>query len=626
MTIRILPDNLINQIAAGEVIERPASVIKELVENAIDAGAETIEVTLAGGGKNLIIVSDDGKGMSKDELNLAVERHATSKLPDDDLFNIKHLGFRGEALPSIAAVSRMIITTRQADAENGWKLEINGGRKSEIMPAALSKGTRIEVHDLFYATPARLKFLKADSAEAAQCVDILNRIAMANPHVSFYLTSEGRRRVALNACQGELFDARLKRLGEVMGKEFAENSILIDASREHIRISGYVSLPTLNKANSLSQYLFVNSRPVRDKLLLGAIKGAYQDVLASNRYPLCALFIDVDPAYVDVNVHPAKAEVRFYDSGAVRGLLVGSIRHGLSLGDKAVANTLDLSAFVHDNIPDFAAPETVPPASVPERMSLSEEVYEMKMPASPVPPTFKTLPPFSAPRHYRDTLPELERLYSVRTEETEKSAQALSSPPADEIGPLGLAKAQFHDTYIISQTPDSIIIIDQHAAHERIVMERLKTALASEHKVVTQMLLIPEIIDLSAAEKEHILSQAENLEKLGLVVEEFGPGAVIVREIPALISGADVRRLIMDLAAEIAEWGGEFSLTDKLHHICATIACHGSVRAGRRLNIDEMNRLLRDMEKTEHSGQCNHGRPTYVELKLSDIEKLFSRR
>ena len=444
MTIRILPDNLINQIAAGEVIERPASVIKELVENAIDAGAETIEVTLAGGGKNLIIVSDDGKGMSKDELNLAVERHATSKLPDDDLFNIKHLGFRGEALPSIAAVSRMIITTRQADAENGWKLEINGGRKSEIMPAALSKGTRIEVHDLFYATPARLKFLKADSAEAAQCVDILNRIAMANPHVSFYLTSEGRRRVALNACQGELFDARLKRLSEVMGKEFAENSILIDASREHIQISGYVSLPTLNKANSLSQYLFVNSRPVRDKLLLGAIKGAYQDVLASNRYPLCALFIDVNPAYVDVNVHPAKAEVRFYDSGAVRGLLVGSIRHGLSLGDKAVANTLDLSAFVHDNIPDFAAPETVPPASVPERMSLSEEVYEMKMPASPVPPTFKTLPPFSAPRHYRDTLPELERLYSVRTEETEKSAQALSSPPADEIGPLGLAKAQVH--------------------------------------------------------------------------------------------------------------------------------------------------------------------------------------
>lgn len=624
MTIRILPDNLINQIAAGEVIERPASVVKELVENAIDAGAESIEINLVGGGKTLISVADDGKGMIKDELKLAVERHATSKLLDDDLFNIKYLGFRGEALPSIAAVSRMSITTRAQNSENAWKLEINGGHKSGIMPAALSKGTRIEVHDLFYATPARLKFLKADSSEAAQCIDIVNRIAMANPHVSFYLTSDDRKRISLNACQGELFDARLKRLSAVMGKEFAENSILIDASREHIRISGYASLPTLNKANSLSQYLFVNSRPVRDKLLLGAIKGAYQDVLASNRYPLCALFIDIDPAYVDVNVHPTKAEVRFYDGNSVRGLLVGSIRHGLSLGDKAVANTLDLSAFVHDNIPDFATLQTIPPAELPRQtMVLSENVDEMKMP-NPVHPSQAMLSPFSASRRYHDVLPELERLYSIETEEN--NAKVSIVPPVDEIGPLGLAKAQFHDTYIISQTLDSIIIIDQHAAHERIVMEKLKASLVANHKVVTQLLLIPEIIDLSYAEKEHILSQTENLTKLGLAIEEFGPAAVIVREIPALISGADIRQLIMDLAAEIAEWGGEFSLTDKLHHICATIACHGSVRAGRRLNIEEMNRLLRDMEKTDHSGQCNHGRPTYVELKLSDIEKLFARR
>ena len=617
MTIRILPDNLINQIAAGEVIERPASVVKELVENAIDAGAENIEVGLVGGGKNLIAITDDGKGMSGEELNLAVERHATSKLPDDDLFNIKHLGFRGEALPSIAAVSRMTITTRQKASENAWQLSITGGVKSEMQPAALSRGTNIEVRDLFYATPARLKFLKADSAEAAQCIDIVNRIAMANPHIAFYLTSEGRKRISLNACSGELLEARLKRISEVMGKEFADNSILINASREHIHISGYVSLPTLNKANSLAQYLFVNSRPVRDKLLLGAIKGAYQDVLASNRYPLCALFIDVDPAYVDVNVHPTKAEVRFYDAAAVRGLLVGAIRHGLALGDKVVADTLDLSAFVHDNVPSFNPSQTQTTSVQPQKLSFAEDAYEMKMPE---PKLHTPLPPFSAPRRVQNPLPELERLYSVKTEES------ASGVPTDEIGPLGLAKAQFHDTYIISQAEDGIVIIDQHAAHERIVMEKLKSSLASGQKVVTQILLIPEIVDLSASEKENILSQAENLAQMGLVVEEFGQQAVIVREIPALISGADIRRLVMDLAAEIAEWGGEFSLTDKLHHICATIACHGSVRAGRRLNIDEMNRLLRDMEKTEHSGQCNHGRPTYVELKLSDIEKLFARR
>ena len=619
MGIRILPDNLVNQIAAGEVIERPASVVKELVENAIDAGADSIEVSLTGGGKNLIIVTDNGKGMDKDELALAVERHATSKLPDDDLFNIKHLGFRGEALPSIAAVSRLSITTRQKCSENAWKIEINGGQKLPVTPAALSQGTRIEVRDLFYATPARLKFLKADSSEAAQCVDILNRIAMANPHISFYLYSEGKKKIALNAYQGELFDARLKRLSEVMGKEFADNSLLIDASRESVRISGYVSLPTLNKANSLSQYLFVNSRPVRDKLLLGAIKGAYQDVLASNRYPLCALFIDVKPEYVDVNVHPTKAEVRFYDAQAVRGLLVGSIRQGLSLGDKAVANNLDLAAFVQDNIPSFGssyAPIDTTMSNFTHNEPMFAEGGDFAKP--------HTYTPFQAPSVKRGTtvLPDLERAYSVKTEEIPNSYDQNT----DIIGPLGLAKAQFHDTYIISQTADSIIIIDQHAAHERIVMEKLKADLAAEHKVVTQMLLIPEIIDLSVSEKENILSQTENLAKLGLVVEEFGPSAVIVREIPALISGADVKKLIIDLAAEIAEWGGEFSLTDKLHHICATIACHGSVRAGRRLNIDEMNRLLRDMEKTEHSGQCNHGRPTYVELKLTDIEKLFARR
>ena len=601
MPIRILPDNLINQIAAGEVVERPASVIKELVENAIDAGADKIDVSLIDGGKSLISVSDNGSGMTAKELNLSVERHATSKLPDDDLFNIKHLGFRGEALPSIGAVSRLSITTRSQSSAEAFKLEVNGGKKSEIMPAAHAKGTRIEVRDLFYATPARLKFLKADATETAACIDILNRIAMANPQITFTLEADGRKRLQFNACQGELFEARLKRLSEVMGREFAQNSLPIDASREDVRISGYISLPTLNKANSLAQYLFVNSRPVRDKLLLGALKGAYQDVLASNRYPMCALFIDVDPQDVDVNVHPTKAEVRFFDGAKVRGLLVGAIRQALSFGDKKTADTLDINTLVKE--------EQAPKIFAEQGQEIKHALFPPRRPA---------------PRRFEPDLPQMNALYSIHTETpiiTEEPEQA-----TPEIGPLGLAKAQFHNTYIISQAEDGIILIDQHAAHERITMEKLKEGLLNDKQAASQMLLIPEVVDLSAAEKEHILSQAENFAKLGLKLEGFGVSAVLVREVPALIADTDIKKLIQDLAAEIAEWGTALSLTDKLHHICATMACHGSVRAGRALNLDEMNRLLRDMEKTEHSGQCNHGRPTYVKLHLADIEKLFDRR
>lgn len=608
MTIRILPNNLVNQIAAGEVIERPASVVKELVENSIDAGATSIEVTLVDGGKSLIVVSDNGRGIDKDELPVAVERHATSKLPDDNLFNINFLGFRGEALPSISSVSRMTIVSRREGAENAWKIEVNGGEKSEIMPAAHPQGTRIEVRDLFYSAPARLKFLKTTPSETAQCVDILNRIALANPTISFYLSDENRKKVTLNACQGELFDARLKRLADVMGREFSDNSLLINAHRENLTITGYVSLPTLNKSNSLYQYLFVNNRPVRDKLLLGAIKGAYQDVLAHNRYPMAALYFDIDPAYVDVNVHPAKAEVRFYDNALVRGLLVNAVRQALTLGDHRSANNLDLAGFVHDNIPGFGENEVA--------------VLQEHKPGGGNVPAFRPL--MSQPRRQTE-LPELERkVFSVKVDEPCPAVSAAGD--SGEVGPLGLAKAQFHDTYIISQTEDSIVIIDQHASHERIVMENLKASLLAENKVATQILLIPEIVDLSLSEKTRLIEAAEELQKLGLSVEEFGSTAVIVREIPALLGDCDIKALIRDLAGEMTEWGKGFSLTDKLHTICATIACHGSVRAGRRLNIDEMNRLLRDMERTEHSGQCNHGRPTYVELKLKDIEKLFERR
>ena len=612
MPIRILPSTLVNQIAAGEVIERPASVVKELVENAIDAGATSIEVTLVDGGKGLIAVVDNGKGMNKDELSLAVERHATSKLPDDDLFHICFLGFRGEALPSIASVARLTITSRAKESENAWKIEVFGGVKSEVVPAAYPRGTRIEVRDLFFSTPARLKFLKSSQSETGLCVDMLNRIAMANPHISFYLRVDDKKKISLNACQGELFDARLNRLSEVMGREFADNSLLIDAEKDGLKISGFVSLPTLNKANSLSQYLFVNNRPVRDKLLLGALKGAYQDVLASNRYPMCALFFDINPAYVDVNVHPAKAEVRFYDNALVRGLLVSAVRYALSQGADRSACEISVDTLVTE---DNSLPnEVLSQSGVFETSALQEKPRPVNF--------YQSLMPKSAPRR-QVVLPELERAYSVKVDDIPISQENVQN--SESIGHLGLAKAQVADTYIISQTEDSLIIVDQHAAHERIVMEKLKQSLMNEAHVATQILLIPEIVDLSLSDKTRVLEAAEELKKLGLVIEEFGTTAVIVREIPALLKNADVKKMLADLAEEMAEWGKEYSLTQKMHLACATIACHGSVRAGRRLNIDEMNHLLREMEHTEHSGQCNHGRPTYVELKLKNIEKLFER-
>lgn len=619
MPIRVLPSNLVNQIAAGEVIERPASVIKELVENAIDAGASKIEVTLEGGGKNLIMVNDNGKGIGKDELSLAVERHATSKLPDNDLFNINFLGFRGEALPSIASVAKMTISSRQQGADSGWQISVNGGDKGEVKPAAIPLGTRIEVRDLFYTTPARLKFMKADASETAQCVDMLQRIALANPQISFYLESDGKKKVALNACQGELFDSRQRRVADVMGGEFEENSVAISAGNDFCKISGFIGIPTYNKANSLSEFLFVNNRPVRDKLILGAIKGAYQDMMTSGRYPACAVFIEVEPMYVDVNVHPTKAEVRFYDNGAIRGLLVGSIRHALSLGGKKSAETGGLEHLLEHTLEEDELPQQI--YSNAERQAdyaMRERTTEF------------TTTPFNNVKNYGGghgrgsystmSIPALESKFSVRVAE-EPTAETIA-----EVGELGLAKAQFHNTYIISQTEDSIVIIDQHAAHERITMEKMKQSMSKHEQVPTQMLLLPEVVDLSLSEKENVLEYAEQLAQLGLRLEEFGTSAVLVREIPALLGDTDVKKLVKDIAAEISEWGGEYALSDKIHHICATIACHGSVRAGRSLNIEEMNHLLRDMEKTEHSGQCNHGRPTYVKIKLSDIEKLFERR
>lgn len=611
MSIRVLPSNLINQIAAGEVIERPASAIKELVENALDAGATRIDITLKAGGKNLLIVEDNGKGMSMEDLNLAVERHATSKLPSNDLFNVRFLGFRGEALPSIASVSKMKISTRRAEDENGWELEIKGGEKGEIRPTARKTGTRIEVRDLFYATPARLKFLKTDSAEAGACADIISRIALANPNVAFYLYADEKKKISLETSNGDLFDNRLRRASEIMGREFSENAIKVEGNRDNMTLTGLVSLPTYNKANSLSQYLFVNNRPVRDKLLLGALKGAYAGVLEVSRYPACVLFLEVDPMYVDVNVHPTKAEVRFFDQQGVRSLLIGAIREALLREDKKSAGTLDLQSLTEDFIPDNfpTTKDTMP------HMLQEETHYQGN--------TNNTSPQFTSYQSYphvtpqKRLLPELEQKLSVRYEEPSKEDMA-------NVGPLGIAKAQFHDTYILSQTEDALILIDQHAAHERIVLERLKTAMLANNKLPSQLLLLPEVVDLTLTQKSALSCEYESLSQLGLVIEDFG-NSVLVREIPALIKDANLKKMITDLADELIEFGASNTIEDKINHIATTMACHGSVRAGRRLNIAEMNHLLREMEQTPHSAQCNHGRPTYIRLDINDLEKLFHR-
>ncbi len=657
MSIRVLPSNLVNQIAAGEVIERPASVIKELVENALDAGATRIEVTLKAGGKTLIVVEDNGKGMNNEDLAMAVERHATSKLPSDDLFNIQFLGFRGEALPSIASVSKMKISTRQADDDSGWELEIKGGVKDDIKPCAKPKGTRIEVRDLFYATPARLKFLKADSAEAGACADIISRIALANPDVSFYLYVDEKKKIALSSSTGDLFDARLRRAAEVMGRDFSENALQVQGQRGGMSLSGLVSLPTYNKANTLFQYLFVNNRPVRDKLLLGALKGAYAGVLENSRYPACVLFLEVDPMYVDVNVHPTKAEVRFFDQQGVRSLLVGAVRHALLEGDKRSADKLDLNSLVNDFIPENGC-DNVSASSRASTVSVSgvciDEDDDLPIPSRPFSggasssvlgdfshtssayssyPSSRTTSSYSPQRAYpsfqsrpssgfssRSTavLPDLERKFSVKTEED-------YMPISDEdVGPLGVAKAQFHDTYILAQAEDALILVDQHAAHERIVLEKLKAAMTAGERLPSQLLLLPEVVDLSLTQKSALSGEYDSLAKLGLVVEDFG-SSVIVREVPALLKDASIKKMIVDLADEMAEWGATTVVEDKINHIAATMACHGSVRAGRRLNLAEMNHLLREMERTPHSAQCNHGRPTYVRLDVSDLERLFHR-
>ncbi|HET7679343.1 MAG TPA: DNA mismatch repair endonuclease MutL [Xanthobacteraceae bacterium] len=595
MPVRQLSEAVVNRIAAGEVVERPASVVKELVENALDAGASRIEVATDGGGRRFIRVIDDGEGMTCRDLELAVERHATSKLDDEDLLAIRTLGFRGEALPSIGAVGRLTITTRHRSEPHAWELSVDGGVKSPVKPAALDQGTRVELRDLFYATPARLKFLKTDRTEAEAVRDVVRRLAMSRPDVAFTLTGEERAPVTWAAAlPGPA--GRLARLADILGPEFRANAVEIRAGREGLMVEGFAALPTLTRANSLGQYLFVNGRPVRDKLLLGALRGAYADYLPRDRHPLVALFITQNPREVDVNVHPAKTEVRFRDGGLVRGLLVSALKEALARDSRRAATTggsATIAAFRPAVTPRWDWRQSPAQAVVRGNVVGFAEAAQT---------AFQVGDPMA-------------------------DARAGIAEPAPELldRPLGAARAQIHETYIVAQTRDGLVVVDQHAAHERLVYERMKAAI-DRSGVARQILLIPEIVELDEADVERLLARAEELARYGLLIEAFGPGAVAVRETPSMLGEIDVRGMVGDLAEHMAEWDEALPLERRLLHVSATMACHGSVRAGRRLKPEEMNALLREMEATPNSGQCNHGRPTYVELKLADIERLFGRK
>lgn len=605
MAIRQLSETLINQIAAGEVIERPASAAKELIENALDAGATRIEIATAGGGKALLRVSDNGSGMDVADLELAVKRHCTSKI-SDTLDDIRTLGFRGEALPSIGSVARLSIASRKRDSAAGNEISVAGGKIVHLRPAAANPGTIVEVRDLFFATPARLKFLKTEKAEAAAITEIVKRMAIAFPGVRFVLSGPDRSTLEFPATGED----HLARMAQVLGKEFRDNAIALDAEREDVQLTGFAGVPTFNRGNSAHQYAFVNGRPVQDKLILSAIRGAYAETIPSGRYPVAVLSITLDPALVDVNVHPAKSDVRFRDPGLVRGLIVGAIREALAR-DGSRAATTGASDMLRAFRPGFqAAPQR---AQAPWSAATS--------PSRPYQPAADLS---ERPQASFDGLAHpTARSEPVFDPTAQVPAAAAASEPAVRY-PLGAARAQVHENYIIAQTDNGIVIVDQHAAHERLVFEAMRKALHSK-RLPSQVLLIPEIVDIPEEDCDRLMVHAAEFSELGLAIERFGPGAIAVRETPAMLGEVDASGLIRQLADEIAEWDTASGLSAKLEYVAATMACHGSVRSGRRLRPEEMNALLRQMEVTPGSGQCNHGRPTYIELKLADIERLFGR-
>jgi DNA mismatch repair protein MutL len=599
VTIRRLPEVLVNRIAAGEVVERPAAAVKELVENAIDAGAHRIAVTVRDAGKSYLSVADDGCGMDPDELRLAIERHATSKLPGDDIAAVATLGFRGEALPSIGAVSRMTVTSRAAGASEAAAIEVTGGRVSGPRPAALPAGTLVEVRDLFYATPARLKFLKVDRNELGHISDVLTRLALAHPEIAFSFVANEEQRFRLDAGGDDLFPARSARISDLLGRDFAANALPIEAERAELTLTGFAGLPTASRRTADRQYLFVNGRPVRDRLLVGAVRGAYQDVLARDRHACVVLFLDAPADFIDVNVHPAKTEVRFRVAGLVRGLIVGAIRHALAGAGIQSATTVGaaaLGAFREGGLP-MGGGAYGPPAGAPAG-ALMERAAGFQAPLG----ADGGVDPLGAPA-------------APAGEAAENGADY----------PLGAARSQFFDTYIVAETADGMVIVDQHAAHERLVYERIKAALADKG-VERQILLIPEVVEMEPGAAELLAARAEELAALGLLIEPFGGAAVIVRETPAALGEVAVAPLLRDLSDDIAALGEGFALSEKLETVCATMACHSSVRAGRRLAPQEMNALLREMEATPNAAQCGHGRPTFVALDRTDIEKLFGRR
>ena len=596
--IKQLSEAAANRIAAGEVVERPSSAIKELVENSVDAGASRIDISYSDGGKTLIVVKDDGHGIAENQLQLALSRHATSKIDGSDLLNINTFGFRGEALPSMGAVGRLTITSRIKNVTMGSKITVNGGLINKIRPAPSTIGTVVELRDLFHATPARLKFLRTDRSESGAISDVVKRLAMAEPFIGFTLrdvTSGGEGRIIFRADPetGDLFDAMHGRLTKILGVDFSKNCFRIEAEREGISLTGYASLPTYSRGSSIFQYVFVNGRPVKDKNLLSALRAAYSDFLPNGRYPVVALFVECDFERVDVNVHPAKAEVRFREPGIVRGLVVSGLRHALAEEGHRSSSTI-----ADATLGSFKKFES----------SHDKENYQMN---------YSRSGSISKPNIDQVGFLELQNDFSARNQSEEVFDELISNK-------LGAARAQVHENYILSQTSDGIIIVDQHAAHERLVYERLKKQM-SLNGVSSQTLLIPEIIELSEQDSALLMEISVELDRFGLGIENFGGSSIIVRETPAILGEVNSKSLILDILDELKETSHTNLVKEKLDAILSRIACHGSIRSGRIMRAEEMNALLREMEVTPHSGQCNHGRPTYVELKLSDIEKLFGR-
>ncbi len=612
MSIRRLPEKLVNRIAAGEVVERPAAALKELVENAIDAGATRISVRIAEGGILRLEVEDDGCGMTAADMALALERHATSKLPDDAIEDVTTLGFRGEALPSIASVARLTLESRVAGGD-GWKRVVDNGAVVAEGPAALAKGTRVMVEDLFARVPARRKFLRSGRSEYAACLDVVRRLAMARPDIGFIVEHDGRRVLDVQGGQDQL-----TRVAALTQRDLAANSIGVDIDRGEVHLGGVISLPTYNRGIADHQYLFVNGRPVKDRLLVGALRGAYADLLARDRHPVVALFLDVPTSEVDVNVHPAKTEVRFRDPQLVRGMIVGGLRRALDEhGFRSVQRPAEaaLAAWQQEPVAPQPPAPTLFASHLPYPHAPATHLFGADGDAATTALLRDRLVDFTPPRDARspDTLP------------MGRAEPATAPVPEAEAHPLGIARGQIAKTYIVAEAEDGLVIVDQHAAHERLVLEQLRRGMSGQ-AVPSQGLLLPEVVELDEPACDRLEAAAPQLAALGVEIERFGPAAVMVRATPAMLGAINCQKLVTDIADDLAGYDAALGLSERLELVAATMACHGSVRAGRTLSVAEMNALLRTMEVTPHSGQCNHGRPTWVKLAMDDVEKLFGRK